>query len=340
MGKAMQAILKAITAVKPSVEESIHEQRLLEETLGALELGDTRVRVERTHTRLKDGTKIQLLVFTPRKDIVLPLKNNTKEELDGTLVFIHGGGWVAGNVELYTDSCKETAHHLNRRIISIDYPLAPEYKFPRALNVCYEVYTQLMQGHIIKEIDPDKVCLFGDSAGGNLCAALSLMARKKRKVPVHQQILLYPALSNCYDMHSPFESVHTNGTDYYLTAEDMQEYLKLYVANKKDLRSPYLAPLLADDYSDMPRTLIMSAEYCPLRDEDNAYALLLKEAGNDVMAYEILDAIHGYFTNPYAQQLVLPTVHIMKHFLNGTELKPTKKLSWQPLIDETLAAKA
>lgn len=344
LSPVMQKALKAITKVKPKVHESLHQQRTIEDAVGSVELGDPRVRVDRHLEKLSNGKEVLLLIFTPQDRAALRThgrktkQNVMDEDLRGTIFFIHGGGWVTGNVKLYNDACKQVALALNRRLVSIDYPLSPEAKFPEALEECYEVYERLAEGRILREVNPEHVGVFGDSAGGNLAAALSLMARDKGGMLPNWQILLYPVLYNDYSLSSPFPSVEENGYDYLLTAEDCREYLHLYTKDAADLTSPYLAPLLAKSFSGLPKTLVMSAEYCPLRDEDETYVEKLLDAGTPVMGYRILDAIHGYMINPYMKSLMIPTLSIMKHFLDGDALiNPQKKEDspWLKIADGT-----
>ena len=171
--------------------------------------------------------------------------------------------------------------------------------------------------------DPDSIVLFGDSAGGNLAAAVSLMARDRGEFMPRTQMLLYPVVGNDYNPEaSPFESVRTNGTDYILTAQDMADYIDMYRSSVADLTNPYFAPLTAHDLSNQPRTLVLSAEYCPLRDEDEAYARRLQLVNDNVSCYRIHDGIHGYLLNTSAVGLVATTYRIIEHFLDGTPLEP------------------
>lgn len=171
--------------------------------------------------------------------------------------------------------------------------------------------------------DPDSIVLFGDSAGGNLAAAVSLMARDRGEFMPRTQMLLYPVVGNDYNPEtSPFESVRTNGTDYILTAQDMADYIDMYRSSVADLTNPYFAPLTAHDLSNQPRTLVLSAEYCPLRDEDEAYARRLQLVNDNVSCYRIHDGIHGYLLNTSAVGLVATTYRIIEHFLDDTPLEP------------------
>ena len=134
-----------------------------------------------------------------------------------------------------------------------------------------------------------------------------------------KQILIYPALNNCYTEESPFESVRTNGTGYLLTAEKMEDYLKLYESSPKDRQNPYFAPILAKDFRNMPDTLILTAEFDPLRDEGEAFGKKLKAAGNRVEVHRIAGAFHGYFALGIKFLHVQESFEYMNRFLEKEE---------------------
>lgn len=138
-----------------------------------------------------------------------------------------------------------------------------------------------------------------------MAAAMALMARDRGDFSIKQMILIYPALWNDYTEHTPFASVRENGKNYLLTASRMESYLNLYQSRPEDRQDPYFAPLLADDLEHLPRTLILTAEYDPLRDEGEEFARRLHEAGNEVEAYRIPNAFHGFFA------LGLKHIHVL-----------------------------
>ena len=154
--------------------------------------------------------------------------------------------------------------------MSVEYRLAPEYRFPVPLEDCYAAAKALYTGRLILPADPDRITIIGDSAGGNLAAAVCLLARERGEFMPRKQILIYPALNNCYTEESPYKSVQENGEGYLLTAVKMEDYLKLYESSPKDRQNPYFAPILEEDLSHMPDTLILTAEFDPLRDEGEA----------------------------------------------------------------------
>ena len=183
---------------------------------------------------------------------------------------------------------------VDKTIISVEYRLAPEYPFPAGLEDCYLAARALYQGKIFPKIEPGQISVMGDSSGGNLAAALCLLARDRGEFSIHKQILVYPAVNNCYTLDSAYDSIRENGEGYLLTRGKMHDYLQLYIGKQEDLKSPYVAPVLAEDLTNMPETLVLSAEFDPLRDEGEDYAKRLKEAGNKVTCYRIGRVIHGY----------------------------------------------
>ena len=216
------------------------------------------------------------------------------------LLFFHGGGWVTGNIDSYSRVCADMARETGRTVVAVDYRLAPEHKFPAAPEDCYHVARELfLDSTLFCDIPPEDIALIGDSAGGNLAAAVSLMARQRGEFMPSKQILLYPATYFDHDPDtSPFASIRTNGTDYLLTSRHICEYMALYRSSEADLSDPRYAPLLAEDLSGQPATLIITAEYDPLRDEGEAYGAKLAAAGNHVVVHRMPDALHGFFSLP------------------------------------------
>ena len=305
ISKAVLAAFKAASRLKPDIKETYEAQRVAEDVLGKLALPNPRCRIDEASALMPDGYEVPLRVFTPL-DIDFSLASGLKvtEDSRGTILFFHGGGWVNGTVDFYLDACTTMALRLERRVVAVDYRRAPE--------------------HLV---------LFGDSAGGNLAAVVSLMARDRGEFAPHTQMLLYPATYNDHDpATSLFESVRENGEDYLLTWRDVVGYMELYVKGPEDFSNPYFAPLLAPDLGRQPRTLVVTAEYCPLRDEGEAYAARLELEGGDVQCYRVLDAVHGYLLYPSVFNIVKDTYRIMKHFLDGDGLEQEDEAAWLELL--------
>lgn len=330
LNKAAQTAYKVATRLAPDIKSSYKALRAAESAAAVLDLPDPRCRVEGLAVEAPDGYRIPCRVFTPR-DIEFSLQDGltATDDFRGTVLFFHGGGWVNGDVDFYADACSTMAVKLERRVVSVDYRRAPEHRFPQAPEDCYEVARQLFAGRILPDIQPERIALFGDSAGGNLAAAVSLMARDRNEFVPRAQMLLYPATYGDHNpATTPFDSVRENGGNYLLTSRDIEGYMELYMNSPADRNSPYFAPLLDPTLLGQPRTLVITAQYCPLRDEGEAYARRLSQAGTDVECFRMLDAVHGYLLHPTALRTTQATYRIIRHFLDGDELAYEEGRAW------------
>lgn len=233
-----------------------------------------------------------------------------------SLLFFHGGGWVTGDIDFYTPICTMMANQTKHNVISVDYLLAPENPFPAGVEECYRVAREIFLNHDLLPCTQDDITLIGDSAGANLAAAVSLMARDRGEFLPNRQVLIYPATYNDHSPNSPYISVLENGSDYLLTAKRIQDYMDLYLKNEEDRVNPYFAPLLAEDLSNQPQTLIITAQYDPLRDEGEAYGMRLREYGNSVEIHRIQDALHGFFSFPLNSRPLEECFEVVISFLN------------------------
>ena len=334
LNKAVLAAFKAASRLKPDIRQTYEAQRAAEDVLGKLSIPNPRCRIDDAVAVMPDGYEVPLRVFTPLDfDFSLAEGLKVTEDSRGTVLFFHGGGWANGNVDFYIDACSTMAIKLERRVVSVDYRRSPEHRFPQAPEDCYEVARQLYAGGLLADVDANNIVLFGDSAGGNLAAAVSLMAHDRKDFLPRTQMLLYPVTYNDHDPRTSwFDSVRENGEDYLLTSRDIQGYMELYLSAPEDLANPLFAPLLAPDLAGQPRSLVITAEYCPLRDEGEAYAARLELEGGDVQCYRMLDAVHGYLLYPSVLNIVKDTYRIMKHFLDGDELGQEGKPAWLGLL--------
>jgi len=237
-------------------------------------------------------------------------------DLNKILIFFHGGGWVVGNIDSYTNVCSNMAKQTGHMVISVDYRLAPEYQFPKAPEDCYAVTKEIFANASLFDVKPEDITLIGDSAGGNLASVVSLMARDRGEFHPQKQILLYPSTGSDHSETSPYPSVIENGTDFLLTSKRICDYIELYRSCEADMKNPYLAPILSKDLSDQPKTLIITAQYDPLRDEGEAYGRRLYEFGNQVEVYRIKDALHGFISLPRHFVHVKRSYELINRFLN------------------------
>lgn len=320
ISKATKAALKALSYPDPDIKKSYKKVRKIEKLMKKRLKNPKATRVSTAFVE-RGEHKIPVKIFTPAEE--LP---------KGVILFFHGGGWVNGDIETYSAVCADIQQQLHRTVVSVDYRRAPEYKFPAAPEDCYAAAKALFEGRLISGFIPDDIILMGDSAGGNLAAAVSLMARDRGEFSVKRQILIYPAVSGDHSETSPFESVRENGTDYLLTSKRVRGYMELYISGEADLKNPYLAPLEAEDFRAMPDTLIITAQYCPLRDEGEEYGKRLFDAGNNAYVYRMPDALHGYFTLPVKFRPQKKTYAVIRRFLgDGNESAVPHATSWTKL---------
>ena len=300
ISKTMQTILHALSYGNIEVEAS---RRLAD----IKKLDAMRIFLKKLDTKVYNGTyEVPVRLYFPNEE---SMSGDVSEKGKyPVLLFFHGGGWVTESVENYDRVCSRMAQSTGHIVMSVEYHLAPEYRFPVPLEDCYAAAKALYTGRLILSADPDRITIIGDSAGRNLAAAVCMMARDRGDFFPKKQILIYPALNNCYTEDSPFESVKTNGTGYLLTAEKMEDYLKFYESCPEDRRNPYFAPILEKNFRNMPDTLILTAEFDPLRDEGEAFGEKLKEAGNRVEVHRIAGAFHGYFA------LGIKFLHVQESF--------------------------
>jgi acetyl esterase len=206
-------------------------------------------------------------------------------------VWFHGGGWVIGDL----DSADGTARHLTVGAgcvtVSVDYRLAPETKFPGAADDCYAATVWAAQHAARLNGDPSRIALGGDSAGGNLAAAVSLMARDRGLPPLLFQLLVYPVTERDFDT----DSYQRCADGYLLSCDSMKWYWDHYLSTPAAAANPYAAPMQAKDVRNLPAALVITAEYDPLCDEGEAYAQRLKDAGVPTTCSRYDGMIHGFF---------------------------------------------
>lgn len=334
MNRIALTAVRAITKLRPNIQEGYKTQRAAEEATARLTIADPRCRIDDATVPAPDDYPIPIRIFTPLTiDFSLKSGLHVDEDHRGTILFFHGGGFANGDVDFYADTCMKMALKLERRVIAVDYRRSPEHRFPAATNDCYEVARQLFAGKIVPDVDPENIVLFGDSAGGNLAAVVSLMARDRGDFKPRTQILLYPLVYSDHSETSLFDSVRENGEDYILTREDIEGYVGMYLSAPEDSLNPYFAPLLELDLSDQPRTLVITAEYCPLRDEGETYAARLEMDGNQVECVRILDAVHGYFLYPSVFGFVRDTYRVIESFLDDEPIPAEERGAWLTLIE-------
>ncbi len=209
-------------------------------------------------------------------------------------VFFHGGGWVIGSVETHDALCTALAARSGAVVVSVEYRLSPEAPFPAPLDDCL-VATRWVADHAADlGIDPDRLAVAGDSAGGNLAAAVAIRARDEGGPAIAYQLLLYPVVDHSFGQPSYVE----NAEGYFLTADAMRWFSGHYLGGAAPT-DPLAAPLHAPDLTRLPPARIVTAEYDPLRDEGEAYGARLVDAGVDATVRRHDGMVHG-FVSMYA----------------------------------------
>jgi acetyl esterase len=212
------------------------------------------------------------------------------------LVYLHGGGWVLGAPEVYDAVCAPLARDVPCVVVSVDYRLAPEHRFPAAAEDCYAAVRHVAEHAAAFGIDAACLAVGGDSAGGNLSAVVSQMARERGRPRLAYQLLVYPVTDAAMDT----PSYRDNAEGYFLTRDLMAWFWNHYAPDDAARRNPQASPLRATDFRGLPPALVITAEFDPLRDEGEAYAARLREAGVPVTLTRYDGMIHGFFGVPGA----------------------------------------
>jgi acetyl esterase len=214
-------------------------------------------------------------------------------EVTGLLVYFHGGGWVIGDLDTHDATCRALANRSGNAILSVDYRLAPEHKFPAALDDCVTATTWAHANAGTLRADPERLAVGGDSAGGNLAAVIATMG----VVPLRYQLLVYPVT----DLRGGTPSYEANGEGYLLTKGSMEWFHGHYVGGTDaSADDPRLSPLLQPDdvLRAAPPGLVITAEFDPLRDEGEAYASRLNALGVPTTSVRFGGQIHAFFGMP------------------------------------------
>ena len=217
----------------------------------------------------------------------------------GVVLFAHGGGWAIGSVETHDGLCRAIANGSGASVLSVEYRLAPEHPYPAALDDCDTAWYWLRSAADELGIDFDRVALAGDSAGGALAAGLALRLRDRREPPARLQALIYP----CVDPALESASATEFATGFRLTRANMRWFWRAYLGGAEP--SGESAPALAENLFDLPPALVITASHDVLRDEGEAYAARLLEAGVPTELVRVDGTLHGFlrFADwPAAQQ--------------------------------------
>ncbi len=217
------------------------------------------------------------------------------------VMYFHGGGWVVGDIDSHDGTCKQLLAELGDAVVvSVDYRLAPEHKYPAAADDCYAATAWVAEHGAEIGADGSRLAVAGDSAGGNLSAVVSQMARDRGGPAIAAQVLHVPVTDHNYD---DYPSYSDNAEGYLLTRASMIWFWDHYLPSDAAGQEAYASPLRAADLSGLPPALVQTAEFDPLRDEGEAYAAALKSAGTEVSVHRYDGVVH----DPFMMFAVIPT---------------------------------
>ncbi len=262
---------------------TIQEQRKAAHGMvaGLAELSEEGPEVAEVRDRVVPGPygEFQVRVYTPEGTGPFP-----------AYVYFHGGGWWMGNLAMTEGECRHIVRDVGCVVVSVDYHLAPEHKFPIPVEDCYTATTWVIEHAVEIDVDPERVAVGGGSSGGNLAAAVCLMARERGAPSLVFQLLVNPVT----DFDFTTLSYQQNGDGYLLTRDTMAWFWDLYLSEPSDASNPYAAPMQARDLSGLPAALVIPAEYDPLRDEGEEYGRRLQAAGVPATVSRYDGMIHGF----------------------------------------------
>jgi acetyl esterase len=228
------------------------------------------------------GGDVPIWIYVPRGSKPMP-----------GLVYFHGGGWLRGSLKTHDVLCRALANDGGCVVVSVDYRMAPEHKFPAAIDDALAATRWVAEHADQLGIDVERLAVAGDSAGGNLAAAVTLLARDLGRPRLAYQVLFYPVTD--YNLDTP--SYLANADGYMLTRSAMRYYWQQYLRAESDASDERASPLRARDLSGLPPALVITAEFDPLLDEGRTYAERLRSAGVPVTYSEYAGMIHGFVSS-------------------------------------------
>lgn len=281
----------------PEVMELLEKYDKGAEPLHKLSVEDARNRQLESLTQGNEASESVANVRDIRVDIESNPISARIYEPEGTeqhplVIFLHGGGWVLGNLESHDALCRALTNRSDATVLSVDYRLAPEHPFPAALHDCYGMVEWAVENSEALQIDPDRVALAGVSAGGNLAAAVTQFVNDFEGPKIVQQTLMCPVTD--YEFSSP--SFEENGEGYLLSEADIRWCWDKYLSSPFHRKNPYVSPLASSDLEGLPRTTLITAEFDPLRDQGQQYANSLTAAGVPVNYVNYEGMIHGFMS--------------------------------------------
>lgn len=231
----------------------------------------------------RDGEQIRSRIYIPK----------TTSKLVPAIVYYHGGGWVIGDIDYMDGGCQYLCQHSGAIVINIDYRLAPEFAYPTPFHDAYDGFLWAVKNELNLPIDPQAISVAGDSAGGNLAAAVASKSIEDNGPTILSQLLIYPALDATTTGRPSFERF---GEGFGLNRDEMTDYYAHYVQNQEQLDHYTISPLLYSKKELLPPTIIISAEYDILNDEATQYIADLRQCGTDAEQYFLDGLIHSFYS--------------------------------------------
>lgn len=231
-----------------------------------------------------------LTISGPAGDIPARLYRPSTDPSLPIVVYFHGGGFVLGGIESHDGLTRSLANAAGALVLSIDYRLAPEHPFPAAPDDCYAATAWAAEHAVDLGGDGARVAVAGDSAGGNLSTVVALMARDRGGPELRAQVLIYPVTAHVTDDASMVD----NAEGYLLSRDEVRWFEELYVRGRDDLADPYCSPIRAESLEGLPPAIVVTAEHDPLRDQGDAYAHRLAEAGVPTTHLPFEGMFHGF----------------------------------------------
>jgi acetyl esterase/lipase len=313
-----------------------HARRFLEMLAAA---GEARGRYDHVEERRRALTNLADLVDPPGREDVGGMRDRFFSVSDGAIllriysplgkpervlpgiVFLHGGGWVAGSLETHDGFCRRLANESGCRVIAVDYRLASEHPFPHGLEDGYAAFAHIARNPKAFGVDPARLGIAGDSAGGTLAAAIAIRARDSGRPNIAFQLLVCPIL----DIHGESAARRELAEGFFLDRDTLRRDLELYCPYNVPLSDPRLSPLLAHDLSGLPPAFIHTGQFDPFGDEGEAYATRLTEAGVKVHGRSHAGMIHYFYCMPR----MIPYAHQAVHLM-GAEIRYAVELPAMP----------
>ena len=247
------------------------------------------------------GYDVPVRIYHPEPSMELPL-----------LVYFHGGGHMAGSVTVYDPICRKMAHATQHIVVSVDYRLSPECPYPAAVNDAYhavkEVWLTLKRRQLSFQ---RRLSIAGDSAGGALCATVAHLAQFDSSIAIHRQAMIYPSL----DCTMSFKSLQQNAVGYLLQKDKIAWYFDNYFQHSENRKT--VSPLYMEFSQQLPESLVITAEFCPLRDEGFAYIEKIRQVGVEAEHLHFDDMIHAFLNLENLVKEECDTVYLrIAEFLN------------------------